>query len=60
MPFGWLACGASMPQPSPSPVVPPRANGPPYRWLVLHINREVSHHGAEIVVLRDLWAIMIT
>ena len=49
-----------MPQPSPSPVVPPRANGPPYRWLVLHINREVSHHGAEIVVLRDLWAIMIT
>jgi hypothetical protein len=24
--------------------------------LVLHINREVIHHGAEIAVLRDLWA----
>lgn len=24
--------------------------------LVLHINREVIHHGAEIALLRDLWA----
>ena len=24
--------------------------------LVLHINREVIHHGAEISLLRDLWA----
>lgn len=24
--------------------------------LVLHINREVIHHGAEVALLRDLWA----
>jgi hypothetical protein len=24
--------------------------------LVLHINRELIHHGAEIALLRDLWA----
>ncbi len=24
--------------------------------LILHINREVLHHGAEIALLRDLWA----
>ena len=24
--------------------------------LVLHINREVIHHGAHVAVLRDLWA----
>jgi hypothetical protein len=24
--------------------------------LVLHINREVIHHGAEIALLRDLYA----
>ncbi len=24
--------------------------------LVLHINREAIHHGAEIALLRDLWA----
>lgn len=24
--------------------------------LVLHINREIIHHGAEIALLRDLWA----
>lgn len=24
--------------------------------LVLHINREVLHHGAEIALLRDLYA----
>jgi hypothetical protein len=36
------------------------AEGPwadsPYSELVLHINREVIHHGAEIALLRDLWA----
>ena len=24
--------------------------------LVLHIHREVIHHGAEIALMRDLWA----
>jgi hypothetical protein len=28
----------------------------PYAALVLHINREVTHHGAEIALLRDLYA----
>lgn len=36
------------------------AEGPfadhPMAALVLHINREVIHHGAEIAVLRDLYA----
>jgi hypothetical protein len=36
------------------------AEGPfaelPYAALVLHINREVIHHGAEIALLRDLYA----
>jgi len=36
------------------------AEGPfaehPLSELVLHINREVIHHGAEISLLRDLWA----
>lgn len=36
------------------------AEGPwaehPRAELVLHINREVIHHGAEIALLRDLWA----
>jgi hypothetical protein len=36
------------------------AEGPfataPMISLVLHINREVIHHGAEIALLRDLWA----
>ena len=27
----------------------------PYAELVLHINRETMHHGAEILLLRDLW-----
>ena len=27
----------------------------PYAALVLHINREVLHHGAEILLLRDLY-----
>jgi hypothetical protein len=27
----------------------------PRATLVLHINREVIHHGAEIALLRDLW-----
>ena len=36
------------------------AEGPWHEYsratLVLHINREVIHHGAEIALLRDLWA----
>jgi hypothetical protein len=28
----------------------------PMASLVLHINREAIHHGAEIALLRDLWA----
>jgi hypothetical protein len=28
--------------------------GHPYAALVLHINREVIHHGAEVLLLRDL------
>jgi hypothetical protein len=36
------------------------AEGPyaerPYATLVLHINREMIHHGAEIALLRDLYA----
>lgn len=28
----------------------------PYASLVLHINREIIHHGAEIALLRDLYA----
>jgi len=35
------------------------AEGPfresPFAELVLHINREVIHHGAEIALLRDLY-----
>ena len=35
------------------------AEGPfgdrPMAALVLHINREAIHHGAEIALLRDLW-----
>jgi hypothetical protein len=30
--------------------------GEPMATLVLHINREVIHHGAEIALMRDLWA----
>jgi hypothetical protein len=41
----------------PRPVWP--AEGPwadsPYADLVLHINRELIHHGAEICLLRDLY-----
>ncbi len=36
------------------------AEGPfakePRATLVLHINRELIHHGAEVALLRDLWA----
>ena len=28
----------------------------PFAALLLHINREVIHHGAEIALLRDLYA----
>jgi hypothetical protein len=36
------------------------AEGPyaehPFAALILHINREAIHHGAEVALLRDLWA----
>lgn len=32
----------------------------PMAGLVLHINREVMHHGAEICLLRDLWRAKFT
>ena len=37
---------------------PPRARTPTTRssTLVLHINREMIHHGAEIACIRDLYA----
>lgn len=28
----------------------------PFWAVVLHVNREVIHHGAEVALLRDLWA----
>ena len=39
------------------PSDPPKARMPTIRWptLVLHINREVIHHGAEIACIRDLY-----
>jgi hypothetical protein len=49
---GWAA-GGSMGVPV-GPAEDPWAEHP-RGTLVLHINREVIHHGAEIAVLRDLW-----
>jgi hypothetical protein len=31
----------------------------PYASLILHINREVIHHGAEIALLRDLYRVRV-
>ncbi len=42
----WQQCG---------PAEGPWAQAPMLD-LVLHINREVIHHGAEVALLRDLWA----
>jgi hypothetical protein len=51
-----LAIGI-IPQPgSPGRAARPKAPSPATRWLVLHINREALHHGAEIALLRDLYA----
>jgi hypothetical protein len=55
----WLAGVAEL---SPDRLHEPvgEAEGPfaehPYASLVLHVNREVIHHGAEVLVLRDLHA----
>lgn len=55
----WLAGVATL---SPERLAEPcgPAEGPwaaaPIAQLVLHINREVIHHGAEIALLRDLYA----
>lgn len=50
---GWAAEGSLG-----VPVGPAEApwDDQPRGALVLHINREVIHHGAEIALLRDLWA----
>ncbi len=54
----WVAGVEAMdPEDLAKPVGP--AEGPfaehPYAELILHINREAIHHGAEILLLRDLY-----
>ena len=44
------ASAATGPSSSPTPTAEPLAT------LVLHINRELIHHGAELALLRDLYA----
>jgi hypothetical protein len=43
---------------SPGRAARPEAPSPSTLWptLVLHVNREALHHGAEIALLRDLYA----
>lgn len=54
----WVAGVAALDDAGLAEAVGP-AEGPyaehPYATLVLHINREVIHHGAEILLLRDLY-----
>lgn len=54
----WVAGCESLGDRIADPVGP--AEGPyadaPYAGLLLHIHREVIHHGAEICLLRDLYA----
>jgi hypothetical protein len=55
---GWVTGVRELgPQELLSPVGP--SEGPyaeaPYADLVLHISREAIHHGAEVLVLRDLY-----
>ena len=58
MPPGSTACAAGATDGLAEPCGP--AEGPwaerPRAELVLHINRELIHHGAEIALLRDLYA----
>ncbi len=57
MPAGWRGCAGSAADDLARPVG--EAEGPfaelPYAALVLHINREVIHHLAEVALLRDLY-----
>ena len=59
----WSAGVASLGEEGLARPVGP-AEGPfaesPYAELVLHINRELIHHGAEICLLRDLYRAMHT
>ncbi len=54
----WVAGVRSLGEEGLEPAVG-EAEGPwadrPYADLVLHINREVLHHGAEVLLLRDLY-----
>ena len=54
----WMAGVESLDEEALARAVGP-AEGPfaehPYAELVLHIHREVIHHGAEILLLRDLF-----
>ena len=54
---GSRACVGSGPTAWRSRAARLRARSPSTRWpgLVLHIHREVIHHGAEIALLRDLY-----
>ena len=58
MPRGSPGCAALATSGLAEPCGP--AEGPcaeaPAAALVLHINRELIHHGAEIALLRDLYA----
>jgi hypothetical protein len=44
--------GLARPQ---GPISPPEYADAPLAKLILHIHREVIHHGAEICLLRDLY-----
>ena len=56
-PLGWPASGASV-RPTGPAVRPAEGYFAEYPMAaaVLHINREAIHHGAEIALLRDLYA----
>ena len=57
-PHGWPASGASARRSWPGRAALPKDFYAEYPMaaLVLHINREAIHHGAEIALLRDLYA----
>ena len=56
MPTGSPASGHWMTQGLQAPCGEPGFEQDPMAALVLHINREVIHHGAEISLLRDLFS----
>lgn len=49
----WTAADLEVPM---GELEPPQFADEPRATLVLHINRELIHHGAEIALLRDLYA----